>query len=176
MRIVGLDPGIRATGLAVVDIGGPHPGVIRCATIRSTSGTVAERLDFIASRIQQEIHDAGPYVVGIEDQRGAMIGASLRGKNTASSVSKTASVVGIVHGIVSVTGAALITVTPAQAKRAVGLNARATKAQVKRAVQVLTGSISRRSEHAADAVAIAVAAERIHRRVFPAYQRKVSGR
>jgi crossover junction endodeoxyribonuclease RuvC len=160
MMILGIDPGIRACGVAVVSLTNARPAVRRCTTIRTTTGTLTERLQFIADELRAEMGIFSVDVIGLEDQQGAMIGASLRGQNTAGSVAKTARVEGIVHGLAAALGVEVIVVTPSEAKRAVGCTSRATKAQIKRAVHVMTREIGRRSEHATDAMAVAIAAGR----------------
>jgi Holliday junction resolvasome RuvABC endonuclease subunit len=74
-------------------------------------------------------------------------------------------VVGIVRAYAYMhrhSGSQLLMVTPAEARRALGLPATASKSQVKRMVSKLTGWEERAmSTHAADAAAVAIAAHKV---------------
>lgn len=165
MIILGIDPGLAACGMALVRsnrdryVGGRKPpweiGHSACLTVRTAPPRrhLAERLKWIRDHAYPLIGWAT--LLAVEDQSGAITGAQKRGHHNASN-QHVQRVVGELAAMAHERGIPVVEPTPQQAKRVTG-NARATKQQVKRFVQALPGCPSRLSQHAADAVCIAIA-------------------
>ncbi|MDT8436718.1 MAG: crossover junction endodeoxyribonuclease RuvC [Gemmatimonadota bacterium] len=149
MRVLGIDPGVAATGFGVVEGPATRPRLLECGVIRpARGGSLAARL--------LEIHDG---VAGVIDRRGptslAVEGVFYR-ENPRSAV-----ILAHARGVVLLAGASrgleVSEHSPAEIKKAVVGTGRATKEQVGWMVQKLLG-LSRAPEpaDAADACAAAL--------------------
>lgn len=158
--ILAVDPGFAELGIAVVDAEGRQPRICHEETVRTKPPTSdTNRLAYIRGRIVGVLEQFPVAAMGVEDQRNAQTNQAKEGRFT-NKVAYVNRVVEMVHTIGALRGLPVIEVTPGQAKVAVGCTARAGKKQVQRGVEVITGVIRRRSSHAADAIAIGVAAGR----------------
>lgn len=164
LTIIGIDPGLAHTGYAVLR------WPLRCLdadtfTSGTGDGTRRERvmqLSLLLTGVVQEWRH-GETVVAVEEQHRAWSGAQARGRTNDKAVWNR-DVVGAVCGIATAYGLRLIEVTPAQKNAAVGLPASTSKQQVQRAVRAIVPGLPKRlSQHAADAVAVAMAGERVVR-------------
>lgn len=154
MIVLGIDPGTACLGMAHVDIDG-QPRVVQCSTLRQPATSHDDRIHAIAGAVSDALD--GVSLVVVEDQSGAQVGHWRRGTTNASA-SLVRDVVGLVKGLAYSRGIDVVTVTPQRAKMAVGARANATKAAVQQCVRRLVADVpSRVSEHAIDAVAIAIA-------------------
>lgn len=164
MIVVGFDPGMVA-GLACVELGGPMPPRLVDAQ-RVPAGDAAlpidRRLQRVWGALGAMLREHHPFCLGIEEQSGAQVGAFHRGDFNVDN-SKTMICVGMAVGCALAYRVPVVWVKPQQAKIAVcGKGGRsADKHQVKRAVAAIVGK--ELPEAAADAVAIALVAGRLHR-------------
>lgn len=66
-RVLGIDPGLTATGWGVIEDGGDRPRVVACGTIRSQARErLGERLRGIYRGLREVIDGCGPTVAAIE--------------------------------------------------------------------------------------------------------------
>ena len=165
MLVLGIDPGYAASGVALLDVQrGKPPRLLRVATTRTDPKlSAAARWDALWLRWSEVAgHDPGdelPAIVAVEDQRQAWLGHARRGTTNAAALA-CIEAVGLARGLAASLGARCIVVSPQAAKlAAVGRGGgRASKAQVRRALRArLPTLIEGASEHACDAIAIALA-------------------
>jgi Holliday junction resolvasome RuvABC endonuclease subunit len=160
MIAVGIDPGLAAMGIAVVERLGDGSYRCRHANTIRTKATDRKRWLTLADGLSRAVYWS-PGTIVIEEQSGAFTGAQ-RTRGTSANSLKALRAGGFAHGFlmsyVCADNPISIDIQPQRAKAAVGCARTATKAQVKRAVRALVkGCPKRLSEHSADAIAIAVA-------------------
>jgi len=147
MVAVGLDPGLRRTGYAVV--AGSRAGlwVREVGVLRPAGEDLASRLRDLYREALALLREARPEAVALEDVFGH---ARYPG-----------AVIGVAHarGVLCVAaaevGTRVVALAPAEVKGAVCGNGRASKLQVQAAVRAALGLRDGVDEHAADALALA---------------------
>jgi len=152
MRILGIDPGLRATGYAVVE-GTPQGGVELLAhgIIRTEEATPLEtrlrQIYTVLDLLMEQIHPAG---VAVEDLYAAQ------------RFPRTAILMGHVRGVVCLAAAQqsveVEAFPPAAVKQAIAGFGGASKAQIQHAVQRLLRWRERLDSHESDAAAMALTA------------------
>lgn len=149
LRAIGFDPGLAETGYAALVAGRGAPAVLGTGVIRTHAG---ERLESRLEQIFEAIHGVlacfTPDLVVVEDVF------------SAPAAPRAAILMGHARGVICLAGRqrklALLSVTPAEVKRAVTASGAAPKAQVARAMQALLGLPALpTSSHVADALALA---------------------
>ena len=158
MRILGIDPGSRVLGYAVLDcddLARKRLRYVECGVVEARRDQPLERrLAEIADGLEDVIRELAPEIVAAEDV-------------FAASNPRTALLLGQARGAaLAVCGRAGLTVhayPPAVVKQAVTGRGRAPKEQVARMVQVLIGLRKVPRADAADALAVAVAHANIRR-------------
>ncbi len=156
MRILGIDPGLRRTGYACVQISARsgEPKLIEAGVLRiATTGPLHARLLQLSIEFQDVLSDLKPSHAAIETLFSHVKHA------------QTAMIMGHARGVLLATLAEqtmLITeFAPKEVKRSVAGNGNATKEQVRRAVMAQCGLRSLKGPHdASDAMAIALTAAR----------------
>jgi crossover junction endodeoxyribonuclease RuvC len=167
--ILAIDPGLAHLGLAVLDFTAQRPRLLRLETLDSTpaDGTDEERLDRIADRILDAIDTHKPDAIAYENQSGVTAGKERdgSGRQSTSSSRRLHEVAGIARCAARLFELPCYVLAPSSIKVAVlGTGGgRASKASVKAAVRAVCALPARCSTHAADAVATAIAAARVHR-------------
>jgi crossover junction endodeoxyribonuclease RuvC len=165
--VIGIDPGMAFLGLAVLEVKLQSRRLLRLETFASTpkDGTDEERLDRIADRILDAIDTFKPDAIAYENQSGVTAGKEQDGEGARSTASsrRVHEVTGIARCAARLFELPCYVLAPSSVKLAVlgRGGGRASKARVKDAVRTCFG-VPRCSEHAADAVAVAVAAARQH--------------
>jgi len=152
MRILGVDPGLRATGYAVVAWDGSAPRLIEAGVVRVRPPLpLPERLHVIYTDLRAVIEEFSPAAIGLES-----LYSDYEFPRTALQM---AHVRGIVCLAAAVDRVLVVDLTPAEVKNAIVGTGRASKQQVQRTVQTLYG-LERppRPPDVADAIAIATAA------------------
>ena len=151
MLILGVDPGLRATGYGLVE--GSMQGVrlIDAGVIRtSDDAPLSRRLNDIHERLSVIFSHHALTAVAVEDLYAA------------PRYPRTAILMGHVRGVVCQAAAAraieVVALPPAAVKQAVAGFGAASKEQVQRAVRHLCALASPLDAHAADAVAMALVA------------------
>jgi crossover junction endodeoxyribonuclease RuvC len=151
-RVLGVDPGLSATGYAVVERRGRAFAVLVAGTVRSGPRMVLpERLG--------QIHDALAAAIVAYDPQAVAVEEVFLARNAPSAMG-TAEVIGIVKLLAR--GRELRSFPPRQVKKWICGNGSAPKEQMLAMVQALVsgdrGAMEQWSDHAADAVAIALCA------------------
>jgi crossover junction endodeoxyribonuclease RuvC len=149
MRVLGIDPGTRVVGYALLDV--PAPGrfvYVECGVLRVRArDELAARLLEIASGMRELITEFSPQVLAIE--------RAFHGLNAASALT-LAEARGALKLVALEQGVTIREYAPAMVKRAVVGRGRATKADVQARVRVLCRLTSEPEPDAADALAIAI--------------------
>jgi crossover junction endodeoxyribonuclease RuvC len=147
-RILGVDPGTRTLGYAIVDCGGPDFEYVECGVLQAVLGTdMATRLERLAAELGEIIAEFRPRVLALEK--------AFYGRNAASAL-KLGQARGAIMLLAGQHGVPVFEYTPATIKQSVVGNGRATKAQVQARVQMLFSLRRPPSVDAADALAIAL--------------------
>ena len=148
-RVLGIDPGLAATGWAVLGPGPQRPCVIACGTIHTTpADDGAARLVKIARGLRDAIGAHAPQVAAVEQ---ALVARSAR----------SALALGEARGVALLAaaeaGLPVHEYLPMHVKQAVTGYGHAEKGQVERMVaRLVTQDGAPGSSHAADAIAIAL--------------------
>jgi crossover junction endodeoxyribonuclease RuvC len=148
-RILGIDPGLAATGWAVLEPGAGRPRVLACGTIRTAAADgPGPRLAKIARGLREVIALHAPEAAAVEQ---ALVARSAR----------SALALGEARGVALLAaaeaGLALHQYLPMHVKQAATGYGHAEKDQVERMLPHLAALPSRPdSSHAADAIAIAL--------------------
>jgi len=167
--VAAFDPGYANLGWAIVcGREALHWGVLRTPA----KMPIDERLDAVADEVWRVLHIASPACVGIEEQWRAQVGRMAKGGTTHRALWQQQAV-GIIRALARVAGLPVFWITPARVKSAVGCRASADKRIILRAVQMTCTSAAglpklQKDEHAADAIAVGVAAgmvARVNRRI-----------
>jgi crossover junction endodeoxyribonuclease RuvC len=153
MRILGIDPGSRLCGYAVVDADPPrHGGKVRyveCGVLEARAESPLERrLGEIAVGIGEIVDELGPEQAAVEEVFTAVNIRSALALGHAR---------GVALAVCGRAGLAVFGYPPSVVKQAVTGRGRAPKLQVARMVQVLLGLRREPRADAADALAVAVA-------------------
>lgn len=148
VRILGIDPGSRATGYGVVDRQGQILTYVTCGVIRtSEKKPFPDRLEEIYNGICEVIIVHKPQLVGIENIFTAI--------NPRSAL-KLGHARGVLILAVRQHGLSLEEYPPTLVKQAVAGYGQAPKEQVQRMVRVLLKLAASPSQDAADALAVAI--------------------
>jgi crossover junction endodeoxyribonuclease RuvC len=150
MIVLGIDPGLSATGYAAVELGKGRPKVLGLGIAKSNSRhTLEARLRAIYDQVADVSRQWQPHL------------AVLEGLYADYAYPRTAILMGHVRGVICLAadqcGAKVLEVSPAEVKQALTGSGRATKDQVERAVtRMLTLKEPPKSDHIYDALALAL--------------------
>jgi crossover junction endodeoxyribonuclease RuvC len=148
--VIGVDPGVAATGLAVV-AGGPGggAGVVSAGTVRTRAGLPEpERLRAVYRAVSEAVLEHRPEAVAVE--------RLLWGRNVGSAMG-VARATGVVLLAAVEAGVGVFEYAPLEVKLAVTGNGAAGKREVRTALERIHGLADLpREADAADAVAVAV--------------------
>jgi len=147
-RVLGVDPSLRGTGLAVIEVVGDGLRVLALETVRNpTSWPHTRCLGRILEAIQRLIGAQGPSEAAIESP---FVGRSYR----------TALVLGEARGVVlaacAVQALPVYEYAPREVKLALTGRGSATKEQVQRMLRAWIGAAPTMREDEADAIAVAL--------------------
>jgi crossover junction endodeoxyribonuclease RuvC len=150
MIVLGVDPGLTATGYAVLEAGNGRLHLHECGCARSRS---RQALETRVRSIYDELNDV---VSRWQPQL-----AILEGLYSEYRHPRTAILMGHVRGVVCLaadqSGARVLEISPAEVKQALTGSGRAGKDQIKRAVaQMLALAEPPGSDHVCDAIALAL--------------------
>jgi crossover junction endodeoxyribonuclease RuvC len=171
--VLGIDPGFAFLGLGVLEVTNNSSRAVFTETFKTTGkrdGSDEARLNLIADRILDMIDDYKPAIIGYENQAGAEVGMQRRAREGEDDVGTNYSsrrvheVSGSIRCAARLFELPCYCLAPSTIKVAVlgKGGGHAKKDRVKLAVQRMFGVAA--SEHAADAIAIAVGAVQAHRR------------
>jgi crossover junction endodeoxyribonuclease RuvC len=147
--VIGIDPGMAATGIAVVSVDGSRPVVAHAETVRTPAGTAeSERLRTVHRAVTDLLEARGPEAVAME--------RLMWGRNVGSAMS-VARASGAVMVAAAEAGVPVHEYAPLEVKMAVTGDGGARKQDLRRALERIHGIAGVPSEpDAADAVAVAV--------------------
>lgn len=149
MRILGIDPGLRHTGLCVVAFIGHKREVVTVSELKACTPTN------ICAPLRALIHEAGVDFVGIEDFH--WMGADVSvGKHSLELCKLIGAIFAICHGAMGTEPAMLRKQT---CNAAIGITGKAPKSRVARAVTALFPGVKLSNEHKRDAAVVALAAK-----------------
>lgn len=150
MKILGIDPGLRVCGYAVIDAKLLDVKLIEAGVFRiETENTLAERLNQIAGDIQSVLKKCKPDVVAVEQ-----LYAHYKHPRTAILMGHAR---GVILQKAAEAGAETKEYAATRIKKSLTGNGRATKSQMQRAIQsVLSLSEVPQPADVADAIAIAL--------------------
>jgi len=149
-RILGVDPGSRVCGYAVVDkdVTG-ECRYVECGVLKlDPTQSLEIRLSEIGRELEEIIAEFQPQVVAVEDV--------FHGRN-ARSAQTLAHARGVVLAVAGKQGLRVFSYPPAVVKKRVTGHGRASKGQIALMVQALVGLASPPRPDAADALAVAIA-------------------
>lgn len=156
MRVLGIDPSLARTGWALVEWDKPHPPCLVWHDHTPTSAREPRTLRLF--RVMEGAHTV--VIHASDDDAGAC--AFERGmaysRVMATGALAVAEARGVILAAVGGDGLKAIEVSPASAKKAVTGNGKASKADVRRAVQRIFGLPAMLKEDESDAAAVALAA------------------
>jgi len=150
MIVLGVDPGLTATGYAVLDVGNGRVRVRASGCAKSPSKHALE------ARVRSIYDELAAVIARWRPQL-----AVLEGLYSEYRYPRTAILMGHVRGVICLaadqTGARVLEVSPAEVKQALTGSGRAGKEQIKRAVtHMLSLAEAPKSEHVCDALALAL--------------------
>jgi len=151
MRVLGVDPGLGATGYAVVELNGGAPALREAGVVRSRAALdLGARLFVLHTELRAVITEFLPAALALED-----LYSEYRFPRTAL---KMAHARGVICLAAAQSDVPVVDIVPAEVKNAITGNGRASKQQVQRAVQRLFNLNEVPSPpDVADAIAIATA-------------------
>lgn len=147
--MLGIDPGTRIVGYAVVDVGARGElEYVECGVLRATPGAaVWRRIHELVGGLSQLVDELAP--------RHAALETAFHGRNSAS-VLKLAEARGALRQVCAHAGLDVSEYPPATVKRVVVGRGRATKSEVQARVSLLCRLRRAPAADAADALAIAI--------------------
>jgi len=150
MRVLGVDPGSRRCGYAIVDVDDRgNCRYVECGVLGAAEeAPLEERLGEIARDLSGVIEEFRPAELAVEDV--------FHGVNPRSALA-LAHARGAVFAVAGMAGLRVHSYAPAVVKKTVTGHGRANKEQVARMVQTLVGLRSPPRADAADALAVALA-------------------
>ncbi|MEM1377508.1 MAG: crossover junction endodeoxyribonuclease RuvC [Pseudomonadota bacterium] len=148
IRIIGVDPGLRATGWGVVDVSGNNVRFVASGTVKSDAKMdLASRLCALHAGLSDVVHSQRPHEAAVE--------ATFVNKD-ANATLKLGQARGIALLVPAQAGLPVSEYAPNQVKKAVVGAGHADKRQIEVMVKMLLPKATWDSEHAADALAIAI--------------------
>jgi len=148
LRILGIDPGSRATGYGVIDKRGDHLEFVACGVIRPPAGLpFAQRLRVIHDGVCEVIAKHQPGLAAVEDV--------FLAKNPRSAL-KLGHARGAILVALTGQGLAVHEYSPRLVKQTVAGYGQAGKEQIQQVVRVLLRLSAAPSQDAADALAVAM--------------------
>jgi len=160
LKVMGVDPGYAACGMAAVGYGVPW-GYVFHTTERD--GTPADRVRMVAAAFEKQLEGfmsvCDEVVVGVEAF--TYQHTTKRGGFNAGVARHMVALIERIRVICEMRDVPVYEITTVQAKAALGLKGKVSKARVKRAASAFLGIEV--TEHIADACAVAIATERKHR-------------
>ena len=148
MRLLGLDPGLRATGWGVIEASGNSLTHVADGTVRPPSeGTLAERLAALHHGLRRMIEELQPDEAAVEE--------TFVNRNPASAL-KLGQARGVVLLAPAEAGLPVAEYAPNLVKKTVVGTGHAEKEQIRAMVKVLMPRATFNTDDAADALAIAI--------------------
>jgi len=148
VRLLGLDPGLRAMGWGVIDVTGNRLSHVANGTVTSSSKlSLAERLVQLEEGLVSVIADHAPASAAVE--------TAFVSKDAAAAL-KLGQARAVALLVPSRSGLDVAEYAPNKIKKTVTGSGHADKQQIKMMVETLLARCITKSEHAADALAVAI--------------------
>jgi len=147
MRILGLDPGSRLTGVGIIEASGDRLRMVHHAVIKAGDGEFAERLGLIFNGVRDLVAEFRPIEAAVETVFVA---------HNAASAIKLGQARGAAICALIDAGLPVAEYSPRSVKQAIVGRGSADKVQVQHMVRVLLGLSEMPPEDAADALAVAL--------------------
>ncbi len=147
LRILGIDPGSRRTGVGVVDVAGDRLQLVHYAVIQAGTGEFPERLGKIFNGVRDLVAAHRPTVAAVE---------TVFVSHNAASAIKLGQARGAAICALVEAGLPVSEYAPRAIKQALVGRGGADKVQVQHMVRVLLGLREAPAEDAADALAVAL--------------------
>jgi crossover junction endodeoxyribonuclease RuvC len=147
VRVLGIDPGLRATGFGVIERSGGRLRYLSSGTVRSGAGDLAARLKVLLEGLGEVIRRANPTEVAIEK---VFVNVNAQSTLALGQARGTAICAAVLAGL------PVSEYTALQVKQAVVGNGHASKGQVQHMVKRLLALPGDPSPDAADALACAI--------------------
>jgi crossover junction endodeoxyribonuclease RuvC len=147
LRILGIDPGSRFTGVGLIEVRGDQVRALHHAVIRAGSGDFPERLGLIFNGVRDLVSAHRPHVAAVE--------TVFVSRNAASAI-KLGQARGAAVCAVIDAGVEVAEYAPRAVKQALVGRGGADKGQVQHMVRVLLGLKEALPEDASDALAVAL--------------------
>jgi len=153
LRILGIDPGSRFTGVGLIEVRGDRVRALHHAVIRTGGGEFPDRLGIIFNGIRDLLADHRPHVAAVE--------TVFVSRNPSSAI-KLGQARGAAVCAVIDAGVEVAEYAPRAIKQALVGKGGADKVQVQHMVRVLLGLTEAPAEDAADALAVALCHHHTH--------------
>lgn len=149
MRILGIDPGTRIVGYGVIESRGNTLSAVASGVIRAgAKDMLSRRLLHINDSIAEIIKRCAPHIIAVEE--------IFYGRNV-STLIKIGEARGVILAAAAAAGVETVGYPPAEVKKAVTGNGKATKNQVREMVSTLLGrEVPLESFDESDALALAI--------------------
>jgi crossover junction endodeoxyribonuclease RuvC len=148
LRIIGIDPGLRHTGWGIIESDGPRLGFVACGTISSeAAGDLAVRLRQLFEGLNAALSAFAPDEAAAEE--------SFVNKDARATL-KLGQARGIALLAPALSGISVAEYAPTLVKKSVVGNGHGGKEQIRAMIRHLLPRAEPDSEHAADALAIAI--------------------
>ncbi len=148
VRLIGLDPGLGATGWGVIDAAAGTLTLIACGTVTTNAkAPLAERLVQLADGLQRIIEAYAPAEAAVEE--------TFVNRNPTSTL-RLGQARGVVLLAPARAGLPVSEYTPNRVKKAVVGVGHASKAQIQAMVRILLPAAAAMTADAADALAVAI--------------------
>ena len=147
LRILGIDPGSRFTGIGVIEVRGDRVSVVHHTVIKAGTGDFPTRLGTIFSGVRDLVAAHAPHVAAVE---------TVFVSHNAASAIKLGQARGAAVCAVIDAGLEVAEYAPRAIKQALVGRGGADKVQVQHMVRVLLGLRETPPEDAADALAVAL--------------------
>lgn len=147
MRIIGIDPGSRLTGIGVIEVGDAQPRVLHHAVIEAGRGEFPARLGVIFNGVRSLVEEFQPDEAAVE---------TVFVSHNATSAIKLGQARGAAVCAAIAGGVPVAEYSPRSVKQALVGRGGADKTQVQHMVRVLLGLREELREDAADALAVAL--------------------
>lgn len=148
MRVLGIDPGLRACGWGVISVEGSRQRFVACGTVRPAGEALSDRL--------LSLHDGLAAVLARHDPDAAAVECSFVNPRDGATTVKLGQARGIAMLVPARFGLAVGEYAPAAVKKAVVGTGAAEKDQIGHMVRILLPGCDPKGPDAADALAVAL--------------------
>jgi len=147
MRIIGIDPGSRVTGVGIIEVQGERVRAVHYGVIKAGNGEFPQRLGLIFDGLRQLLAEHRPEAGAVE----SVFLSHNAGSALKLGQARGAAICALIDG-----GLSVAEYSPRSVKQAIVGRGGADKVQIQHMVRVLLGLAETPVEDAADALAVAL--------------------